>query len=163
MESGNDFLKDQVSNVAAQHEAFVQSLEDHARQATDPRFRELCSKYVPRMRQHQSLLEQYRRTLGAEPGTVRKALAMVVNMGKDLVDAARGDDFLRLIGDIVMARQAEDSFKTFREAGRTLGLTDLHRLGEAGESEHDEFVQEANRLVQQLFVERARTAVPTTV
>jgi len=60
---------------------------------------------------------------------------------------------LRLVGDIVTARQAEDTFKTFREAGRTLGIQRLAEIGETGERDHDEYVKQANRLAQQLFVE----------
>ena len=73
-----------------------------------------------------------------------------------LTDAARESDFLRLVGDIVMARQSEDTFKTFREAGRALGNEDLARIGEMGERHHDEYVKEANRLCAQMFVEHVR-------
>ena len=65
-----------------------------------------------------------------------------------------------------MARQAEDTFKTFREAGKTLGDARLHEIGEIGERHHDAFVREANRLAQQLFVEHVRGidgAAQTTV
>jgi len=55
-----------------------------------------------------------------------------------------------------MARQSEDTFKTFREAGRTLGNTRLAQIGEIGERHHDVFVKEANRIVQQMFVEHVR-------
>jgi hypothetical protein len=79
-------------------------------------------------------------------------------MAKDLADAPRQSDFLRLVSDIVMARQAEDTFKTFREGGRQLGIQQLADIGEVGERHHDEYVKEANRLVQQMFVEHARGA-----
>lgn len=161
MDTGQSFLKSQISNAVAQHKAFLESLKDHARQAEDPRFRDLCNKYIPLMSQHQGMLEQYQQSLGAEEGTTKKVMSTVLNLGKDLVDAARTDDFLRLVTDIVLARQGEDTFKTFREAGRELGLTQLHEIGEAGERGHDDYVRDANRLVQQLFVERARVAVPS--
>ena len=77
-----------------------------------------------------------------------------LGVARDLADAARESDFLRLVGDIVTARQLEDTFKTFREAGRTLGLQQLARIGEVGERDHDEFVKDANRLAQQMFTER---------
>jgi hypothetical protein len=62
----------------------------------------------------------------------------------------------------VLARQAEDTFKTFREAGRALGDTELARLGDIGEQGHDEYVKEANRLVQQIFIEHVRGAPDLT-
>ena len=57
-----------------------------------------------------------------------------------------------------MARQAKDTFKTFREGGRQLGIQQLADIGELGERHHDDYVKEANRLVQQMFVEHARGA-----
>jgi hypothetical protein len=77
-------------------------------------------------------------------------------MARDLADAARESDFLRLVGDIVTARQSEDTFKTFREAGKSLGIARLQQIGETGERDHDEFHREANRLAQQMFVEYVR-------
>jgi hypothetical protein len=161
METGQDFLRSQVNNAVALHKAFVDSLKDHSRQADDPRYRELCNKYIPLMSQHQGMLEQYQQSLGAreQEGTAKKVVSSVLNFGKDIVDSARTDDFLRLVDDIVMARQAEDTFKTFREAGRTLNMQQLHEIGEIGEREHDQFVHDANKLIQQLFVERAGVAV----
>ena len=161
MDTRQDFLRSQVNNAVAQHKAFLDALKDHARQAEDPRFRELCNKYIPMMSQHQGSLEAYQKTLGGEQGTAKKVVSTVLNFGKDLLDAARSDDYLRLVTDIVMARQAEDTFKTFREAGRALGLAPLHQLGEEGERGHDQYVREANALVQQLFVERVGTSVPS--
>ena len=64
-----------------------------------------------------------------------------------------GDSLSQLHVDIVTARQAEDTFKTFREAGRTLGIQRLAQIGETGERDHDDYVKQANRLAQQLFVE----------
>jgi hypothetical protein len=57
-----------------------------------------------------------------------------------------------------MARQAEDTFKTFREAGRQLGIQQLAAIGDMAERHHDDYAREANRLVQQMFVENARGA-----
>ena len=102
------------------------------------------------------MLEQYQRQLGAEAGVAKKALGKVLGLGKDLADAARESDFLRLVGDIVMARQSEDTFKTFREAGRMLSNEQLHEIGDVGERHHDEYVKEANRLAAQIFVEHVR-------
>ena len=156
MDRGIDFIKSQVNNAVMQHGTFLKALEDHEEQAEDPRFRDLCSRHVVHMREHQRMLEEYQQQLGAEAGAGKKVLGKVLGVGRDLADAARESDFLRLVGDIVMARQAEDTFKTFREAGRQLGNSQLSRIGEVGERHHDEYVKEANRLVQTMFVEHAR-------
>jgi len=156
MDRGTDFLKSQINNAVMQHGAFLRALEDHEAQAEDPRFRDLCTRHIPHMREHQRMLEDYQLTLGAEAGVGKNAIGAALGMARDLADAARESDFLRLVGDIVMARQAEDTFKTFREAGRTLNIEQLARIGEVGERHHDEYVKEANRLVQQIFVEHVR-------
>ena len=156
MDRGVDFLKSQVSNAVMQHRTLLQSLEDHEAQAKDIRFRDLCGKHIPRMREHQRQLEEYARTLGEAEGFAKKAAGVVLGVARDLADVVRESDFLRLVGDIVMARQAEDTFKTFREAGRTLGIQPLASIGEMGERHHDEYVKDANRLAQQLFVEHVR-------
>ena len=156
METGTDFLKSQINNAVMQHKTFLESLEDHEKQAEDERFRNLCSKHIPNMREHQRMLEEYQRELGADSGIAKKAMGKAMGVAKDLADTARTSDFLRLVGDIVMARQSEDTFKTFREAGRMLGNTRLQQIGDIGERHHDEYVKEANRLVQTVFVEHVR-------
>jgi hypothetical protein len=158
MDRGIDFIKSQVNNAVMQHQSFLKALEDHEAQAEDPRFRDLCSRHVGAMRQHQRMLEEYQQQLGAEAGMGKKAIGAILGVGRDLADASRESDFLRLVGDIVMARQSEDTFKTFREAGRQLGNAQLAQIGEVGERHHDEYVKEANRLVQAMFVEHARGA-----
>ena len=55
-----------------------------------------------------------------------------------------------------MARQSEDTFKTFREAGKMMGYNTLHEIGDIGERHHDAYVKEANRLVQHMFVENVQ-------
>jgi hypothetical protein len=151
-----DFLKSQVNNAVMQHETFVKNLVDHESQAEDPRFRALCSKYIPVMQGHQRMLEDYQRELGAETGTAKKVLGKALGAARDLADSVRESDFLRLVGDIVTSRQSEDTFKTFREAGRQLGIQQLADIGEKCERDHDRYADEANRLVQQLFVEHVR-------
>lgn len=163
MDDGLDFLKSQVNNAAMQHKAFVEALEDHEEQADDSRFRDLCSRHIPRVREHQRMLEEYQSSLGSEAGTGKKILGAVLGKARDLADAAREDDFLRLVGDIVMSRQAEDTFKTFRDGGRVLGNEKLAQIGEMGERHHDEYNREANRLVQQMFVEHVRGADPASI
>ncbi len=159
MDRGNDFLKSQVHNAVAQHHLFLKALEDHEGQADDPRYRDLCTRYIPMMRDHQRMLEDYQRELGdADEGLLKRALGATAGAARDLADMARESDFLRLVGDIVLSRQSEDTFKTFREAGRVLGLPRLAELGDTGERGHDSYNRDANRLVQQMFVEHASGA-----
>ena len=162
MDRGQDFLKSQINNAVMQHRTFLKNLEDHEGQAEDPRYRDLCSRFIPHAREHQRMLETYAASIGAEASAGKKALGAVLGAARDLADAARESDFLRLVGDIVTSRQSEDTFKTFREAGRALGDTQLAQLGEVGERHHDEYAKEANRLVQQMFVEHVRGADGTT-
>jgi hypothetical protein len=151
-----DFLRSQINNAVMQHQTFLDSLVDHEREAKDPRFRDLCTRHIPTMREHQRMLEQYQNQLGAESGVGKKVLGKALGIAKDLADVARESDFLRLVQDIVMARQAEDTFKTFREAGKELGNEQLRQIGDTGERHHDEYVKEANRLCAQMFVEHVR-------
>ena len=174
MDTGISFLRSQVNNAVMQHQSLLDSLVDHESQAEDQRFRDLCSRHIPKMREHQRMLEEYQTQLGRTDrnnenplemaaGTAKKMVGSMLGKAKDLADAARQSDFLRLVEDIVMARQSEDTFKTFRDGGRQLGITRLAEIGEIGERHHDEYVKEANRLVTQMFVEHARgaeTAIP---
>ena len=163
MDRGIDFLKSQVNNAVMQHQTFLDNLESHEGQAEDARFRDLCSRYIPKAREHQRMLEEFQGRIGAETGAGKKVLGKAMGMAKDLADMTRESDFLRLVSDIVMSRQAEDTFKTFREAGKALGMQELTQLGDLGERSHDEFNRDANRLVQQMFIEHARgaeTAIP---
>jgi hypothetical protein len=174
MERGIDFLRSQVNNAAMQHDALLRSLVDHESQAQDSRFRDLCSTHIPRMREHQRMLEEFQQEIGAAGtrdgnvlenvgGTLKKMAGQALGVAKDLADAPRQSDYLRLVSDIVMARQSEDTFKTFREAGKTLGIQRLAQIGEVGERHHDEYVKEANRPVQQMFAEYARGAEQVVV
>ena len=156
MDRGIDFLKSQVSNAVMQHGTLLKNLEDHERQAEDPRYRDLCSRAIPQMREHQRMLEEYQQRIGAEAGIGKTFVGKALGVARDLADAARESDFLRLVGDIVTARQSQDTFATFREAGRALANPDLQRIGEVGEQHHEQFVRDANRLVQQIFIEHAR-------
>jgi hypothetical protein len=156
MERGTQFLKSQVNNAVVQHRAFLNALEAHEDQAEDDRFRDLCSRHIPQMHEHQRMLEEYQSQLGAEPGTGKNILGAVLGAARDLADSARESDFLRLVADIVMARQAEDTFKTFREAGKMMGYHTLREIGDIGERHHDAYVKEANRLVQHMFVENVQ-------
>jgi hypothetical protein len=168
MESGVDFLKSHIDNAVMQHDAFLHAVVDHESQAQDQRFRDLCARHIPRMQEHQRMLEGLQRTIadkvshGSESplesvrGTLKRAAGTALGMARELADLPRESDYLRLVSDIVMARQAEDMFKTFREGGRQLGIQQLADIGDIGERHHDEYVKDANRLVQQMFVEHAR-------
>ena len=157
MERGTAFLKAQINNAVMQHRTFVDNLTDHEKQAEDERYRDLCARFLPKAAAHQQMLEAYQAELGTDAGAAKKILGKALGMARDLADSARESDFLRLVGDIVTSRQSEDTFKTFREAGRMLGLPMLTRLGELGEREHDAYAKEANALAQQLFVELVRS------
>ncbi|HEV7991547.1 MAG TPA: hypothetical protein VGP25_06950 [Gemmatimonadaceae bacterium] len=156
MERGIEFLKSQINNAVMQHQTFVENLLDHEKQAEDARFRDLCSRFIPKAQSHQRMLEDYQRAIGAETGVGKKALGKALGVARDLADAARESDFLRLVGDVVTSRQSEDTFKTFREAGKALGIEPLRQLGDMGEKDHDEYNREANRLVQAMFIEYVR-------
>ena len=156
MERGTAFLKAQMNNAVMQHRTFLENLIDHEKQAEDERFRALCSRFIPKATAHQQMLEAYQSELGAETGAAKKMLGKALGVARDLADVARESDFLRLVGDIVTSRQSEDTFKTFRDAGRALGLTTLAKLGEMGERDHDAYAKEANALVKEMFVELVR-------
>jgi len=156
MDKGLDFLKSQVSNAAMQHGTLLKNLEDHERQAHDVRYRDLCSGAIPQMREHQRMLEEYQQALGAEAGVTKTVVGKAMGAARNLADTVRESDFLRLVGDIVEARQSQDTFATFREAGKTLGNAQLQQIGEMGERQHEQFIRDANRLAQQMFVEHVR-------
>ena len=157
VETGTAFLKHQIDNTVAQHRAFLNALEDHEERANDPRFSDLCARHIPHLRGHHQMLEEYQSQLGDEDhGAEAMAGAAVVVIRHLLADSARESDYIRLVGDIVLARQSEDAFKTFREAGKMMGNRTLQEIGDIGERRHDAFIKEANRLAQHMFVERAQ-------
>ncbi len=157
MERGRDFLRSQVSNAVMQHRTLLENLEDHERQAEDPRYRELCARHLPHMREHQRMLEEYRDTLGEESGAgLKEAVGTVLGKARDAVDAMRENDFLRLVGDIVTIRQSQDTFATFAAVGDPLGEPRLAEIGRTGERDHDQMQRDFNRLAQDMFLELAR-------
>jgi hypothetical protein len=156
MDHGSAFLRGQVHNAVVQHGTLLRSLEDHESQADDPRLRDLCSRHIPHMREHQRMLEEYQSQLGDAEGLSGRIMGTAVTVARDLADAARDSDYDHLIVDIVMARQSEDTFKTFREAGKMMGNRTLQEIGDVGERHHDAYVKEANRLLQHMFVEHAQ-------
>jgi len=156
MDKGLAFLKSQVNTAVIQHASFLGALAAHEDQADDPRFSALCSRHLSNMREHQRMLEEYQSQLVGDSRMPNTEIGMTATVLPDLADTARESDYVRLVGDIVMARQSEDAFKTFREAGRMMGNRTLQEIGDIGERHHDAYVKEANRLAQHMFVERVQ-------
>jgi hypothetical protein len=157
MDHGNDFLRSQIHDAVARHHSFLKSLEDHEAQAEDARYRDLCTRYIATMRDHQRMLEDYQSELGApNAGPLARGSAPAGDAAPNLADAARASEFSRLRSDLLLSRQAEDAFRLFREAGRSLGLRRLAEIGNTGERDHASYARDANRLAQQMFIERAR-------
>jgi ferritin-like metal-binding protein YciE len=157
MDSGRDFLKAQVNNAIMQHRTLLENLEDHSQQAEDDRYRQLCERHLPHMQEHQQMLEDYGRTVGADGGgVVKETIGYVLGKARDTVDAVREDDFLRIVGDVVTIRQSQDTFATFAEVGQQIGEQRLAEIGRRGADDHRQMAEEFNDLTNQLFLERVR-------
>ena len=161
---GHDFLRAQVSNSIIQHQILLDALRAHANQADDPQFRELCVRYLATMERHQVMIEAYGMTIGTRgDGAVKNAIGAVLGKARDVVDGFRETDFLRVVGDIVMIRQAQDTFGTFARAGQILGDAKLAELGQACEADHDAMQRDFNQYIATLFaahVQGTATAAP---
>lgn len=170
MQTGIDFLKEQLDDAIAAHSGLLQSMSDHEGEADDQRYRDLCSRHLPRMSEHQRSLEEFRAILGSTTprsstppspqdivGAIKRVAGSAFATARSLADAPQSD-YLRLMGDLALARQLEVTFKTFRDAGRELRIERLAQLGEMAERHHDDYSAEAKRLVLQMFVERAQGA-----
>ncbi len=161
MDTGRDFLRAQVNNCIMQHQTLLEAIRDHVDQADDPRYRELCSKHLPHMERHQGMIEEYGKSIGATGGgALKNALGAVMGKARDAVDAMRETDFLRVVGDIVMIRQAQDTFATFARAGEKIGDSRLAEIGRMGEGEHDTMQREFNAYIAELFVDHVNGTVP---
>jgi hypothetical protein len=157
MDKGRDFLKAQVNNAIMQHRTLLENLEDHREQAEDDRYRQLCDRYLPHAREHQQQLESYGSSIGAEGDTgLKGVLGAALGKARDVADAVREDDFLRIVGDVVTIRQSQDTFTTFAEVGEQLGEVRLADLGRRGATDHGRMAEEFNDLTNQLFLERVR-------
>jgi hypothetical protein len=179
MQNGIDFLKEQLDDAVASHSALLQSMSDHESQANDARYRDLCDRHLPRMREHQRALEEFRATLGSNTtasgsstnaggipmppspqdivGAIKRVAGTALGVTRSFADTPQSD-YTRLMGDIALARQLEVTFKTFRDAGRELHIDRLAQLGEMAERHHDDYSAEAKRLILQMFIERAQGA-----
>lgn len=157
MHKGNDFLRAQVSNAVMQHRALVDNLTDHAKQAEDARYKQLCEQWLPKVTEHQYALEAYRATLGDVGGEGLKGLlGSALGKARDAVDALREDDFLRVVGDIVTIRQSQDTFATFAAVGDKLGEPKLAELGRRCAADHARMAEEFNAVAQDIFVRNAQ-------
>lgn len=166
MLSGIDFIRAQVDDAVAVHSSLLQSMQSHEAEANDTRYRDLCDRHLPHMREHQLMLEELRTVLGSgadatSPPTpaavIRKAVGSAVGMAQSLADAPTSD-YERLESDLDLARRLEVTFKTFRDAGRALRIDRLAKVGELAERHHDDYSADAKRLLFQMFVERAQGA-----
>lgn len=167
MLSGIDFIRAQVDDAVAVHSSLLQSMQSHEAEANDTRYRDLCDRHLPHMREHQLMLEELRTVLGSgapattsppTPATViRKAVGSAIGMAQSLADAPTSD-YERLESDLDLARRLEVTFKTFRDAGRALRIDRLAKVGELAERHHDDYSGDAKRLLFQMFVERAQGA-----
>lgn len=155
MDKGRDFLKAQVNNAIMQHRTLLENLQDHREQAEDERYRQLCNRHLPHMEEHQRMLEEYGSTIGATGGG-KGALGYALGKARDVVDAVREDDFLRIVGDTVTIRQSQDTFTTFAQVGEQIGEQRLADLGRRGADDHRQMAHEFNDLTNQLFMERVR-------
>lgn len=165
MKSGIEFIRSQVESAIASHASLVRSMDSHESEADDQRYRDLCDRHLPHMREHQVMLRSLRVTLGpadATPateiaGAIRTAAESAIGMARSFADAPTSD-YERLASDLDLARRLEVVFKTFRDAGRTLKIDGLAKLGEVAERHHDDYSADAKRLLLQMFVERAQGA-----
>lgn len=153
MERGRDFLRSQVNNAIMQHQALVENIEDHIDQADDLVYRQLCERYLPRLKSHQMMLEEYGKTIGADgPSALKGVLGAALGKARDVVDAVRESDFLRVVGDIVTIRQSQDTFATFAAVGERIGDSRLAEIGKQCERDHDAMQRDFNELVRNMFV-----------
>jgi len=154
MDTGRDFLRAQLNNSIAQHGHLIESIRDHSEQAEEPRFRQLCLQYLPALERHQGMLEQYGKSVGAESGGgfVKGAIGAVLGKARDAVDSMRESDFLRVVADIVMIRQAQDTFRTLAVAGAEINEPQLAEIGSSAAVHHDDMQRDFNELAAELFV-----------
>lgn len=154
MDTGRDFLRAQLNNGIAQHRQLIESIRDHSEQAEAPRFRQLSLQYLPALERHQGMLEQYGKSVGAESGGgfVKGAIGAVLGRAREAVDSMRESDFLRVVADIVMIRQAQDTFRVFAVAGAAINEPQLAELGRTAEAQHDAMQRDFNELAAELFV-----------
>lgn len=165
MKSGIDFLRAQVDSALSLHASLIQSMDSHESEASDPRYRDLCERHLPHMREHQRLLTDLQGELGAPtasaPASIARAIGQTAGSAAGIIRSladAPVSDYERLASDLDLVRRLEVVFKTFRDAGRSMKIDRLARLGEIAERHHDDYSADAKRLLLQMFVERVQGA-----
>jgi hypothetical protein len=157
MERGRDFLREQVGQAAAQHRMLVNSVETDKESADDARVRDLCAQHLPRLREHQVMLENYRDSLGREEAGGTKVMAAVgsfIGRAREAVGGARESDFDRLTDDLASIRQLQDTFSLFANVGDQINEPRLSELGRHGEQDHEAMQRDFYDLAQTIFVEQ---------
>src|SRR4051812_3335070 len=128
MKSGIEFVKSQIEGAIATHGALIESMDSHEAEANDARYRDLCERHLPHMREHQLMLQELRTVIStvqaANPvegvaNVVEKAANTAIGIARSLADA-KISDYERLASDLNLARELEVQFKTFRDAGRSM-------------------------------------------
>ena len=162
MDRGQDFLKSQINNSVMQHQTFLKNLEDHEGQAEDPRFRDLCSRFIPHVREHQRMLEQYqqcdrRRDRRRQEGARRRARhgARSRRRGpRERLPAPRRRHrhLAPVAGHVLHVPRGRSRARRRAPAAASARRAQKH---------HEEYAREANRLAEQFFVEHARGTDPT--
>jgi hypothetical protein len=157
MKAGHEFLRAQVNNCIVQHQSLLDAVREHAEHGDEQAFRALCARHITTLEHHHQMIEEYGATIGTEGGgAVKNALGSVMSKARDMVDAFRESDFLRVVGDVIMIRQAQDTFACFATAGEQLGERRLAELGRACEKDHDAMQREFNEYVAKVFVAQVR-------
>lgn len=160
MQQGRDFLRAQVGQAANEHHMLVESIESGKDTANDARVRDLCAQYLPRLREHQVMLENYHDTLSrgedaeSRSGKVMAAVGSALGRAREAVSGTQDDDFERLTDDLASIRQLQDTFSLFADVGDRLGEPQLAELGRHGERDHDQMQKDFYDLAQTIFVEQ---------
>lgn len=156
MQGAMSFLRSLVVRAVVQHRQFCAALDLHQGSSIDQRLRELCERFSAPMHVHQRALEAYGESIDSGAAT-RAAIDEAggdTGVAPDLADMKSAGDFDRLSSDLLMSRQALDTFMLFREGGRILGDTELERTGDLGAREHSAFARAASRLLLRMFMEQ---------
>jgi hypothetical protein len=158
MQTGQDFLRAQVNNSIMQHQALLTAVREHMEHGDAPPFRALCARHVPILEHHQRLLEAYAHSIGTPGGgTIKNVVGAVLEKARDLAESFRDSDFLRVVGDVVMIRQSQDTFNAFAHAGDHLHDAALAELGRGCAHDHDTMQREFNTYAVSLFVDLVRS------
>lgn len=161
MQGAMSFLRSLVVRAVVQHRRFCAALELHREPSADRRLRELCERFSSPMHVHQRALEAYGESIDSGAATRAAIDEAGIDAGviPELADVRSASDFDRLSSDLLMSRQALDTFMLFRDGARILGDTELERTGDLGAREHSAFARAASRLLLRMFVEKVDGAM----